>query len=263
MQINKTIIDFTLISLVFVASCSKDRLPEAGGTSLSKVYIRNGNRDIIFSSEYSYNAQNKLSGIVSKNNLALEGDKEVFSYDPLGRYIAYSLTNDLTGDVILYEFEYSSTDLINRSKSTPAQANLAQGDFIFAYDPKGRIIADSIVARNSSYVTFYHTYSYDERDNVSEYQVYRRFGNDFQLYQKTNYTYDDKLNPYYASGLLLFYTGKASARLLSKNNVLSSNTNGNMTPADFYEYTYYSNDLIRASRENFANNGQITEYFYQ
>jgi len=244
-------------------SCTKEKLPEAGGTNLSKMIIRNKNRDIILTSDYTYNYKNQLSQIISKQIQGVESEKQIFDYDPLGNYIAYKKTNELFGDIYLYEFKFGNNGKINRANSTPFLANLATNDYIFAYDSKGRVIADSILNRGTNFVTFYHTYLYDERDNVTECQLFRRFVNDFQLFDKSTYTYNDKQNPFYQNGLQHFVAGNLSVLYLSKSNIINSISNGVSTPAGFYEYTYYSNGMVRASKAGYANNGQTTEYYFQ
>lgn len=258
-----TIFLFVLCMLFQFISCSKEKLPDAGGTSLSKVIIRNKDRDIIFTSDYIYNFNNQLSQISSKQNQGVEGEKQTLSYDPLGNYIAYKSTNELFGDIYLYEFQYGTNGKIKRANSTPFLANLATDDYVFTYDIKGRIISDSIVNRGTNFVTFYHTYLYDERDNVVDYQLFRRFGNDFQLFDKVTYTYDEKQNPYYKNGVQLFVGGNPSVLFLSRNNIIGSVSNGVSSIPGFYEYTYYSNGYVRTSKAGYINNGQTTEYYYQ
>jgi hypothetical protein len=252
-----------LCTLLQILACSKDKLPDAGGTKLSKVIIRNKDRNIIFSSDYIYNFNSQLSQILSKQNQGVESEKQEFSFDPLGNYIAYKSTNELFGDIFFYEFQYGSNGKITRANSTPFLANLATDDYIFTYDSKGRVIADSIVNRGTNFVTFYHTYLYDNMDNVVDYQLFRRFGNDFQLFDKVTYTYDDKQNPYYINGLQLFVGGNLSVLYLSRNNIISSVSNGVSSIPGFYEYTYYSNGFVRTSHAGYINNGQTIEYYYQ
>jgi hypothetical protein len=249
--------------MIQAISCSKEKLPEAGGTSLSKVIIRNKDRVIIFTADYIYTVSNQLAQINSKQNQGVESEKQIFSYDPSGNYIAYKSSNELFGDIYRYEFQYGGNGKITRANSTPFLANLATDDYVFTYDIKGRIIADSTVNRGSNFVTFYRTYFYDDKENVTDYKLFRRFGNDFQLFEKVTYTYDDKINPYYKNGFFLFVAGNPSILFLSRNNVMSAVSNGVSTSPGFYEYTYYSNGLVRASKAGYSNNGQTTEYYYQ
>lgn len=261
MQIRVYLIAFGI--LFHYISCTKEKLPEAGGTNLSKVIIRNKSRDVIFTSTSKYNFNNQLSEIISKQTQGVETEKQYFEYDPIGNYIAYRKTNELFGDIFLYEFQYGNNGKIIRANSTPFLANLATNDYVFSYDTKGRIISDSILNRATSFVTFYHTYLYDDRDNVTDYQLFRRFGNDFQLFEKVIYTYDDNQNPYYQNGLKIFVAGDLSVLYLSKSNIIHSIKNGVSSQDSYYEYTYYSNGLLRASKTGYMNNGQTTEYYFQ
>ncbi len=244
-------------------SCTKEKLPEAGGTNLSKLIIRNKNRDIIFTSDYIYNFNDQLSEIFSNQIQGLESEKQKFDYDPLGNYISYRKTNELFGDIYLIEFQYGNNGKIIRANSTPFLANLASNDYVFTYDVKGRIIADSILNRGTNLVTFYHTYLYDDRDNVTDYQLFRRFGNDFQLFEKIIFTYDDNQNPHYQNGLKIFVSGDLSVLYLSRSNIIHSVKNGVAIQAGYYEYTYYSNGMLRASKVGYINNGQTKEYYFQ
>jgi hypothetical protein len=255
---------FSALCFIFLfTSCTKEKLSEAGGTNLSKLIIRNKNRDIIYASDYMYNFNKQLSQIFSKKNQGVETEKQIFDYDPLGKYIAYKKTNEIFGDIYLFEFQYDSNGRIKRANSTPFLANLATNDYVFTYDNVGRVVSDSTLNRGTNFVTFFHTYVYDDRDNVIEYKLYRRFGNDFQLFEAVTYTYDDKRNPYYQNGLQHFVTGELSVLYLSKSNIVKAISNGVSTEPGFYEYTYFSNGLVRASKAGYANNGQITEYYFQ
>lgn len=231
----------TLISLALV-SCKKNTdLPDAPGTTLSKV-DRYWNSELIHTQTFTYDAQSKLI------QSGYEGARYEFTYNAQGKLSMAMLIMPVQGNpnAVLYTAVYTH-DMNGRiiKKTTVAGTSSHLDNRSYAYDNIGRLIADSLYYGNS--VSKYVAYTYDNNDNIIKEEVFSWIASSSSFYYtgSATYQYDDKISPYHQIGSVLYYVNP-QMEFLSRSNKVALTPN-NTFKDRIYSNRYYSNDLLRTN----------------
>ena len=247
----------TLLSLLFVflASCKKEKLPNAGGTQLEKVVVRStSNGSETGRATYTYNSQGQLTQVTNTTGSLVSHDS--YEYDINGRMVKYTLDNSVVGVIFYYTFQFDGSNRIVRATGTPVLPGLALSDYTFAYDNKGRIIADSTF--DGSLLMAYDVYAFDNNENVITEEKHVRTGIGMESQGVASLQYDDKINPYRMTGNPAYYSNPGSFEYLSRNNLIARSPDGGSVP---FQYEYYSNGLIRIRKA--AGASYESEFYYR
>jgi len=254
---------FCLIILSTVLSCRKDDLPAANGSRLkmtvSKWY------DSLSYAIYKYDNQNRLIGRVDSNNNGHK-DSVTIEYDGQSRAITATAAYAFNGMSVgvpdqTYSLIYNNDGRIVRKVAKPpvAYVNLTRNSY--AYDAKGKLIADTNYSYWANEIYGYTTYTYDGNDNVIERKTFDKLGT-LQTGETMQASYDSKTNPYKDFGVLLYIIYQDD-RYLSKNNRISETYQGGERVS--FNYSYFNNGLPRMFSKKDNSDPSITyrDFFYE
>ncbi len=250
-------------------SCQKDKLPDANGTILDKIILKDYEDNLVLGTEsYSYSSQNKLIAITNiapvdiTNNNPGSVDSIFLEYDGQGRLLKSTNSNMVGGNIFSYTFIYDSNGNIVKKVGTPILANLSLDNYSYAYNTQGNIIADSQYYGITSSIVAYNTFSYNADDNINEVSQYENNDGSLIFIGKITYQYDKNGNPYAQIGIPLFLISD-NIKGLSKNNQTSEIINNRLIAAP--NYSYYSNGLPRKAIYGPATdlNAKTIEFFYR
>jgi hypothetical protein len=204
---------FLLLSICFIACNKGDDTPN-GNALLSKVTDGDGTR------MYQYDKQNRLTRIERvENDGILYADSMI--YDANGR-----LQKSVTKEKIIGRTDYYYTYLRNDKAQIIRKLGMNQGsgivpnDHSYAYDDKGRIIADTTYYQQTNSILSYFVLRYDANNNISELESYNLVNPNNQ--GVITYQYDTKRNPYHLQGSDNFFVTN-SIIYLTPNNVIATN----------------------------------------
>ena len=267
-----------LLGLSVIAACKKSALPVAAGNTLNKTVMTLPEYSQVIDS-FVYDGQQRLVHIISAsqdlviNTLVI--DTITFEYDASGRVASWTQNIGTIGKVITYELSYDVNGRLVKALAVPAP-NYEFSDYSFAYDTQGRLVSDSAFLQHlagipSAGVMSYDDYTYEENGNVASIQTYSssntNFGGaPFTAGMRYTYSYDNRVNPFYQSGIPSYCFNFQGAQLLSPNNQVGSATDGTSATAP-YSYSYFSNGRPRVQTSSWSSsNGtitQTTDFFYQ
>jgi hypothetical protein len=224
---------------IFFISCTKTNMPGTGAGRLDKVVNYYPDGSPTDTTLYQYDVQNRLIGIVDVvyKNIA----SNTFEYNQQGRLVKYVYaTYPSSGWNANYV--YDNRGHIIKTNITSI-GNIVTSNHSFAYDNLGRLITDTTFDAQTTNVTGYATYKYDNNSNIT--QVKHFFGtavptNPITVADSNTayYQYDNKINPFYNISTPLVFSGIEPATSLSKNNVIAE------TPQFFtIDISYYNNGL--------------------
>lgn len=233
-----------LFILLYNSACNKNNNePDSGGTLLSQIKETeqiNGNTSVS-TNVYSYDTNNKLISVVGGL------DSTLFDYDSQGQLLGERYFNKVAGPVYNETFVYDTQGRIIKKTGTSLQANLDINDHSYGYDINNNIIADSVHNGNKPEIISYNVYEYNADGNLSKEYYYSNVNGITQLDTSFEYTYNDRVNPYYQNRLA-FYFGLGYDFIALSKNFWIDNSGSNVP-----KYAYYSNGLPR----------EITYYFTQ
>jgi YD repeat-containing protein len=222
----KTISAFLLLSICFIG-CNKGDDASNGNALLSKVTNDDETR------MYQYDQQNRLIKIERIGNDGILYADSI-TYDGNGR-----LQNSITKDRVIGMTDYYYTYLRNdkgqiiRKFGTKQNGAIVPNDHSYAYDDKGRVIADTAYYQQTNSIVSYFVCRYDANNNISEPETYDMVNPNNQ--GTTTYQYDTKRNPYHLQGSDYFFVTN-SINYLIPNNVISANNSQNIPVTIQIEY---------------------------
>lgn len=148
----RTLINIIILSSVFISSCKKDKLPDAGGSTLERVVISGPSLGGEYTYTYNYDQQNRLisTGSSSTGGSAIVSD--LFTYDAQGRLATHTVPGFFS-----YTFTYDVNGRIIKKTGNPILTNLQIDDYTYAYDGKNRVVADTQYYVHSNGIIAYHT----------------------------------------------------------------------------------------------------------
>src|SRR4030095_13622026 len=241
---------FTALSILLNTSCKKNSVstpPDSGGSILDKEVWLESTSGGSSTLQYRYNSSGNLITISSGHPNG--GDTLTYTADgKLSRYKA--------GNAWEVAMVYDSNGLITGVKKTSMQGF----GRVFAYDGKGRVVADSSLD-DMGKVVYYYSYAYDNDDNIISYKrtVISQSGGLYFLGPVT-VTYDHHPNPHAKFGNWIYY-GVGDFRYLFKENSISEK-NGSIeekNPPDLV-YKYYSDGQLWQASSH-SNHFFITYYY--
>ena len=251
-----TLISFIILTCFYLSSCKKDKLSDAGGTTLDKIVVRGTSLGGEYTYTYSYDQQNRL---ISMSSMGTPGGSlivsDVFTYDAQGKLATHTAPK-----IFSYTFTYDANGRIIKKIGTPILANLQVDDYSYSYDAQNRPIADTQYYAQSNAILAYNTYTYDAAGNISEVNNFAKVGmGPFVSTGKASFTFDNKLNPYYNLRSVLYYTNDNTFSL-GRNNVSQITTASSVSS---WSFSYYSNDLPQAQTSSNTSSAQtITTTFF-
>ena len=229
-----------ILSLLWTfSSCQKEATPDSTNQYLRKTTSRSG--DSLNHTTYTYDNQNRLVSISSSFN---QGQGEQYridiTYDAQGRMASARHTRNGTDS-----FRYDNQNRIIQKLGTPSVSTPYLERSAYAYDIKGRLIADTLYSVWSNEIFEYTAYTYDQNDNVTEVQVFRNNAGVFRVEKTMQLQFDNKTNPYYSLGpvqYFIFSDGNGLEYLLSRNNCIKETF-----PNGIVSYSYaYAGDLPKS-----------------
>ncbi len=245
-----------LASIIFLlASCKKESLPAAGGTTLDKIVVRNSTGAQIGVGYYTYNSNNQIIKITSWDANAPIGFDH-FEYDGSGRLSKHTYETVAAGVIEYYTYQYDGQNRIIKATGTPVLPGLVVDDYSYSYDAQNRVIADSTY--DTGALSGYTVYEYDSKGNVVKSERLNKTGIGFVSQGVVNIQYDDKVNPYKVAGNIYYYTSQNGFTNLSPNNLVQYIPDGGSVPI---QYEYYSNGLVRTRKG--SGLPDVAEYFYK
>jgi hypothetical protein len=270
-----------LLCLAVIPACKKSALPIAGGKILNKTVMTlpGYSQDV---DSFVYDGQQRLAEIILASSDWVAGtsvvDTIIFQYGASGRVASWTQIIGTQGPVITYELSYDGNGRLVKALAVPVMSNIEFSDFSFAYDAQGRLVCDSVFAQHlagipSAGIMSYDTWTYDENGNVTADQNFGSsnsnfVGAPFTAGVTNTFSYDNRINPYYHSGIPLYCCNLAATELFSPNNQVGGTTTstGALSPYTF-SYAYFSNELPREQTASWSTPGgtvtQTTDYFYQ
>jgi|GEM_PF-1656107 YD repeat-containing protein len=249
-----------LLTFAFI-SCSKENISFDGNEILTKIETYNPSTQTTTALEYKYDNFGKLIEIVSSGNPS--SDKQTFLYDANGNLISNTLSNNLSVNLYKYDFVVDSKGRIIKATGTSFLSNLTIANHTYTYDIQGRLIIDSVFNQSGS-IHSYINFTYDNNNNVIEYQQFVNHGTSIIKSSTMVIEYDSKRSPYFRIGQTLYTSlgGSVSYFYLSKNNPIKATLNNTViTPGGNFIYQYYPNSLLRTSTANVANSIVFTFYY--
>jgi hypothetical protein len=250
-----------LILSVTFFSCKKNDSLIRGHERLSKSEILTSSGQVYSSSEYNYNSTGNLTAIIHSGSLRVV---QQINYNQLGQLQSSIVSNSVVGDQYKFDFHIDGIGRIIKAIGTALQPNTFIDNHTYTYDPKGRLLIDSVFTQSGTLNSFVN-FEYDNNDNVVAYQQFISQGTSFYSPGRWTFQYDRKRSPFNSIGQLLYTSiggGGVSYFLLSKNNLLKMSLNDNeVTPGRGFKYEYYGNSLLKTSTVKEAN-ALVETYYY-
>ncbi|HTR28731.1 MAG TPA: RHS repeat domain-containing protein [Puia sp.] len=268
-----------LPGLSVISACKKSALPAAGGNMLNKTELTvPGYAQLVDS--FVYDGQQRLVEIISASSdfvaYTLVIDTITFEYDASGRVASWTQIIGTQGKVITYELSYDGSGRLVKALAVPVMNNIEFSDFSFAYDAEGRLVSDSVFAQHlagipSVGIMSYDNYTYDGNGNVASMQTFGStsfVGAPFTAGVRNTLSYDNRVNPFYHSGIPPYCGNVTVTGLLSPNNQTGGTTTSVAALSPYtFSYAYFSNGRPRMQTTPvYGVRGtvtQTTEYFYQ
>jgi len=262
-----------LLFIVVIASgtvaCHKDHPPDSGGTTLDKTVTQySGQPGVTATTQYQYDASNRLVLITSFSSQGNNVDSNKLVYDANGRLSQHIFSNSTIGPVERDSFWYDNNGRITRSRAIALAINLSVDDHTFAFDAQGRLVADSQRIRQFGPVFNYHKYTYDANDNVVRDDQFGQNGSAMEQESTAGISYDSHTNPLYKNSIAI-YMATQNRDALSRNDPVNTNwqsSTGGMPSSTPVNCNYYRNGplwhttLVSTSP---ATGTVTTEYFYK
>jgi hypothetical protein len=250
--------------ILCICSCNKSKTDAvAGGTLLSQEistthYTDPGFQNTVSTRSFSYNQDKQVESIIDVTGNFSE--TFLFQHNSLKQMTKMSLSNSTAGAMFEWDFIYDTQGRIVKKTGIPLLANLILNDVSYTYDVNNNVIADSIHSEQSPEVLAYNVYEYTGAGNISRQHTFDlTIASSDTVY---NYTYGDKLNPYYQIRSAEYF-GEDQLVALSKSNLIDRDTN----PAHFIAnaFSYYSNGLPRSIsyKQSTGNDYYTVDFIYK
>jgi YD repeat-containing protein len=245
------------LAITCLISCKKSpNEPDSGGTYLSAISYSNtcpnctANSGVI---KFSYNSNHQLVSVISSSDTF--NFTTLYTYNASGQFVGESESNSVVGLIEKFTFLYDAQGRIIKETGIPYLANLAINDITFAYDAANRVIGDSTHNLQTNNVLGYRVFEYDNTGNINKITTVNILNGTPQAGSVQNFTYNDKLNPYYTiKDVNFFFTDDPLT--LSGNMVIDTSP---------IQYTYYSNGLPRESvfKDMSIGSQSVNTYTYE
>ncbi|OYT10845.1 MAG: hypothetical protein B6I18_06975 [Bacteroidetes bacterium 4572_112] len=263
---NLKLLSVLFISMILLfASCGKDDdSPIGGSTKLIKKYIIED-----YQYQYSYNVYGQLSEIYVGNIVPSYYSKIELEY--IGNnLVSYTVISD--GKIV------ETILLLNYYNNKPTIAEVYTGEAVpeelyekiyFTYTD-GNMTKLIAKGGNTSHIIFKHELFYSN-DNVIQQKYYNYNNGNYSLRNIVDFTYDNKINPFYIFGFVDFVGNKITSGIsfMDINNFVNveiSDANGVVLPQESFNRVFeydangYPTKCIMTSID--SNKVINTEYEY-
>lgn len=252
-----------ILLAIFISSCQKEITftttdPEATPDAMiTRSVIKEG--DSLLFLTYVYDSQKRLVSVIDSNNNDHQRSQLHFVYNAQGRFDSVAYIGAPVP--ISYLFLYNSKGQIVQRREPYTSSNPNPIRNKYGYDAAGRLIADSIINYWSNEAFRVYSYSWDNNGNITESKTFDNNNGSFQLVQSRQFLYDNKPNPYYSIGKVLYFLGErmnGGEYLLTRNNLTKKTfANGEYLT---YTYQYNSNGFPKSYTEIYSADPLETVY---
>ena len=178
---------------------------------------------------------------ISASNNQGQGERHRIdlSYDASGR-LSMATDTFMGGTKTVLAFQYDINDRIIDKQETTSLTTPYLKRNTYAYDTKGRLIADTTYSYWSNDIFEYITYTYDASDNITEEKTFRKSATGFQLEQFLHLQYDGHPNPFYSFRNQLYYLPGyvyGAEQCLSRNNAIKVSYSSGTIVTNTYHYS--------------------------
>ena len=244
-----------VVAIFLIVGCEKDYYPIANGKLLQKIVYRW--HDTLYYSFLKYDQNDRLVEIKGTGiNSPLDTIIVSINYDAQGKMIGYIYKYNRFPNVYAYTFIYNSDGRISE-KRTPGSNTRSH---IYAYDQKGRLVADSLYIHDLNSMIPVVLYEYDDADNLIKWQnfYYNPATRKIDSLPRNEASYHNSRNTLADIAQTLHFILEYRAYILSKHNVAQVKNNGD---THTYTYEYYANGLTKKVIHN-NDKAFYEEFFY-